>query len=44
MVEAKDLERARAVLASDEGTFSDEQLTRLSEEAGREADGRQADE
>jgi hypothetical protein len=44
MVEAKDLERARAVLASDEGTFSDEQLARLSEEAGREADGRQADE
>jgi hypothetical protein len=38
MVDAKDLGRARAVLASEEGTFSDEELTRLSEEAGREAD------
>jgi hypothetical protein len=36
MVEAADLERARALLASEEGTFSDEELTRLSEEAGRE--------
>jgi hypothetical protein len=38
MVDAKDLDRARAVLAAEEGTFSDEELTRLSEEAGREAD------
>jgi len=37
LVDARDLERARAVLASEEGTFSDEELTRLSEEAGREA-------
>jgi hypothetical protein len=36
MVDAKDLDRARAVLGSDEATFSDEELTRLSEEAGRE--------
>jgi len=36
MVDAADLERARALLASEEGTFSDEELTRLSEEAGRE--------
>jgi hypothetical protein len=36
MVAATDLERARALLASEEGTFSDEELTRLSEEAGRE--------
>ena len=38
MVDAKDLERAQALLASEEGAFSDEELTRLSEEAGREAD------
>jgi hypothetical protein len=38
MVDAKDLDRARAVLAADEGAFSDEELARLSEEAGREAD------
>jgi putative signal transducing protein len=38
MVDARDLERAQALLASEEGTFSDEELTRLSEEAGREAD------
>jgi hypothetical protein len=37
MVEATDLARARAVLEADEGEFSDEELTRLSEEAGREA-------
>jgi Putative prokaryotic signal transducing protein len=36
MVAAGDLERARALLASEEGTFSDEELTRLSEEAGGE--------
>ncbi len=39
VVDPRDLERARAVLASEEGSFSDEELTRLSEEAGREADG-----
>ncbi len=38
LVDAKDLERAQAVLASQEGAFSDEELARLSEEAGREAD------
>jgi hypothetical protein len=37
MVEAEDLDRARAVLASEQGAFSDEELARLSEEAGREA-------
>jgi hypothetical protein len=36
MVAAADLERAKALLASEEGTFSDEELTRLSEEAGGE--------
>jgi hypothetical protein len=36
MVDAGDLERARALLASEEGSFSDEELTRLSEEAGGE--------
>ena len=36
MVETKDLDRARAVLASEEAAFSDEELARLSEEAGRE--------
>ncbi len=35
LVDAGDLERAQAVLAAEEGTFSDEELTRLSEEAGR---------
>ncbi len=35
-VEAQDLERAREVLEADEG-FSDEELARLSEEAGEEA-------
>lgn len=35
-----ELDRARAVLAADEGEFSDEELGRLSEEAGREADER----
>ena len=38
MVDARDLERARAVLAVDEGAVSDEELARLSEHAGREAD------
>jgi hypothetical protein len=36
MVDAKDLDRARAVLGSDEAAFSDEELARLSDEAGRE--------
>jgi hypothetical protein len=36
-VQAADLERARAVLDVEEPPFSDEELTRLSEEAGREA-------
>ena len=36
MVDAKDLDRARAVLSADEAAFSDEELARLSEEAGRE--------
>jgi hypothetical protein len=36
LVDADDLDRARALLASEEGTFSDEELTRLSEQAGRE--------
>jgi hypothetical protein len=36
-VAEEDLERARAVLAADVGAFSDEELARLSEEAGREA-------
>jgi hypothetical protein len=35
-VRAADLERARETLESDEG-FSDEELARLSEQAGREA-------
>jgi hypothetical protein len=38
MVDAKDLDRARAVLGSEEAAFSDEELARLSEEAGREDD------
>jgi Putative prokaryotic signal transducing protein len=38
MVAEEDLERARALLASEEGSFSDEELTRLSEEAGPDAD------
>ena len=32
-VDEEDLERARELLASEEGTFSDEELGRLSEEA-----------
>ena len=38
-VSARDLERARELLASDENAVSDEELTRLSEEAGRETSG-----
>jgi hypothetical protein len=34
MVYEKDLARAKALLVSEEGAFSDEELTRLSEEAG----------
>jgi hypothetical protein len=34
-VRAQDLDRARAVLKADEGSFSDEELARLSDEAGR---------
>jgi hypothetical protein len=36
-VNEADLDRARAMLKADEGQFSDEELARLSEEAGREA-------
>jgi len=36
-VDAKDLDRAQEVLKADEGSFSEEELARLSEEAGREA-------
>jgi hypothetical protein len=36
-VNVRDLERARALLATDEEPFSDEELTRLSEQAYREA-------
>jgi hypothetical protein len=35
-VDPRDLERAREVLAADEGSFSDEELGRLSEEAVRD--------
>jgi Putative prokaryotic signal transducing protein len=35
-VEAADLERARAVLKEDEGGFDEDELARLSEEAGKE--------
>jgi len=37
-VNAQDLARANEVLKEDEGSFSDEELTRLSDEAGRDAD------
>ena len=41
-VEERGLERARKLLAADEPPFSDEELARLSEEAGRQAlDGRE---
>jgi hypothetical protein len=36
-VNARDLGRAHEVLEADEGSFSDEELGRLSDEAGREA-------
>ncbi|HWJ49725.1 MAG TPA: DUF2007 domain-containing protein [Solirubrobacteraceae bacterium] len=36
-VEEADLDRAREVLKASEESISDEELTRLSEEAGREA-------
>lgn len=35
-VETHELDRAREVLEADEGSVSDEELTRLSEEAGRD--------
>ena len=37
LVNAQDLDRAREVLSSEEEPFSDDELARLSEEAGREA-------
>ena len=36
-VNAKDLERARAVLKEDEGGFDEDELARLSEEAGKQS-------
>jgi regulator of sirC expression with transglutaminase-like and TPR domain len=36
-VDARDLDRAHEVLKAEEGSFSDEELARLSDEAGREA-------
>lgn len=36
-VEERDMERARELLAVEEPPFNDEELTRLSEQAGREA-------
>jgi hypothetical protein len=36
LVDAKDLDRAREVLGSEGEPFSDDELARLSEEAGRE--------
>ena len=39
-VSARDLDRAHEVLKADEGSFSDEELGRVSEEAGQEPDGR----
>jgi hypothetical protein len=36
-VESEDLGRARAVLQADEGGFDEDELARLSEEAGRKA-------
>jgi hypothetical protein len=38
-VDEQDLERAREVLSADEGSFSDEELGRLSEEAVQEDKG-----
>jgi hypothetical protein len=37
-VDEADLGRASALLESEEGSFSEDELARLSEEAGREAD------
>jgi len=39
-VDEQDLDRAHEVLKADEGSFSDEELARLSDEAGREAAGK----
>lgn len=39
-VNARDLDRAHEVLKADEGSFSDEELARLSDEAGQQADER----
>jgi hypothetical protein len=39
LVSAPDHDRARELLASEEGAFSDEELARLSEEAAREGSG-----
>jgi hypothetical protein len=38
-VNGRDLERARELLSAEENAFSDEELARLSERAGREAEG-----
>jgi transcriptional/translational regulatory protein YebC/TACO1 len=38
LVSPADFDRAQELLKSEEGSFSDEELTRLSEEAGREAE------
>ena len=40
LVEEPDLARAREVLAANEGAVSDDELARLSEEAGRKSDQR----
>jgi len=37
-VAARDLDRAHEVLEQDEGSFSDEELSRLSDEAGRQTE------
>jgi regulator of sirC expression with transglutaminase-like and TPR domain len=37
-VSARDLDRAHEVLKADEGSFSDDELARLSDEAGRQLD------
>jgi hypothetical protein len=39
-VSEKDLDRARELLKDDENAFTDEELARLSEQAGREAEER----
>jgi hypothetical protein len=38
LVDEADLDRARELLAANEGAVSDDELTRLSEEAGRKPD------